>query len=122
VWELTLRTITGILRSFEGDMKAEGPSLPSYDVLVQLMQAPEKRLRMQDLADAVIVTRTRSGLSRLIDRMEEAGLVRREPAMDDRRGSYAVLTDEGRASYERLALEHQGKIEERFTMHKLGSS
>lgn len=115
VWELTLRTITGILRSFEGDMKAEGSSLPAYDVLVQLMQAPEKRLRMQDLADAVIVTRTRSGLSRLIDRMEKAGLVERAPAEDDKRGSYAVLTEEGRTTYDRLAGDHHRKIDERFT-------
>lgn len=113
VWELTLRTVTGLLRTFEDDMKAEGFALSWYDVLIQLLQAPEKRLRMQDLADAVVLTR--SGLSRLIDRMERAGLVRRVPAADDRRGSYAELTGEGRATYERLGGEHHRKIEERFT-------
>jgi DNA-binding MarR family transcriptional regulator len=132
VWELTLRTITGLLRTFEDDMKAEGLALAWYDVLIQLSASPEKRLRMQDLADAVVLTR--SGLSRLIDRMERSGLVQRVPAADDRRGSYAALTEEGQAAYERLRNGHQRKIDERFTsrlsatdlralrraMHKLG--
>lgn len=113
VWELTLRTVTGLVRALEEDMKAEGFPLLWYDVLIQLVQAPRQRLRMQDLADAVILSR--SGLTRLIDRMEEAGLVRRESAVDDRRGSYAVLTGEGRATYQRLAIGHREKIEERFS-------
>ncbi|MEJ2287652.1 MAG: MarR family transcriptional regulator [Deinococcales bacterium] len=113
VWELTLRTVTALLRDFEDDMKAEGFALPWYDVLIQLVHAPQQRLRMQDLADAVVVTR--SGLSRLIDRMEKAGLVRREPVPDDARGSYAALTEEGRSTYDRLAVDHHRKIEERFS-------
>jgi DNA-binding MarR family transcriptional regulator len=112
VWELTLRTVTALLRAFEDDMKAEGFALPWYDVLIQLVNAPQQRLRMQDLADAVVVTR--SGLSRLIDRMEKAGLVRREPVADDGRGSYAALTEQGRAAYDRLAADHHRKIDERF--------
>lgn len=112
VWELTLRTVTGILRTFEEDMRDEGFELSWYDVLIQLVQAPQHRLRMQDLADAVVLSR--SGLTRLSDRMEKAGLVRREPVPDDRRGAYAVLTDRGRATYDRLAPGHRRKIEERF--------
>jgi len=119
VWELTLRTVTGLVRAFEEDMKADGFTLPWYDVLIQLVEAPEQRLRMQDLADAVILSR--SGLSRLVDRMEEAGLVRREPVPDDRRGAYAVLTEEGRATYGRLAPGHWRKIDERFS-NRLASS
>lgn len=113
VWEVTLRTVTGLLRAFEEDMKSEGFPLLWYDVLIQLDQAPERRLRMQDLAHAVILSR--SGLTRLIDRMEEAGLVRRETAADDRRGAYAVLTREGRATYRRLAPGHREKIAQRFS-------
>jgi len=96
VWELTLRTVTTLVRTFEEDTKAEGFALAWYDVLIQLYQAPRQRLRMQDPADAVVATR--SGLSRLIDRMEKAELVRREALADDRRGSYAVLTELGRAT------------------------
>jgi len=113
VWELTLRTVTALIRTFEEDMKAEGFALAWYDVLIQLSQAPRQRLRMQDLADGVVVTR--SGLSRLIDRMEKADLVRREAVADDGRGWYAVLTEQGRATYDRLAVDHHSKIEERFS-------
>lgn len=113
VWEAMLRTVTGLVRSFEEDMKAEGFSLPWYDVLIQLVQAADHRLRMQDLAEAVVLSR--SGLTRLVDRMEGAGLVRREPAPGDRRGAFAVLTEEGRATYDRLAPGHHDKIEERFS-------
>jgi DNA-binding MarR family transcriptional regulator len=69
-----------------------------YDVLVQLSEAPDRRCRMQELANAVLLSK--SGLTRLIDRMEQEGLVRRAECPTDRRGTLAELTDEG---YERLA-------------------
>ena len=68
-----------------------------YDVMVQLVEAPERRLRMTDLAGAVLISR--SGLTRLVDRMVADGLIRRAPAPDDARGTFACLTDEG---YDRL--------------------
>ena len=67
-----------------------------YDVLVALWEAPEHRLRLHELASAVVLSR--SGLTRLVDRLEAAGLLRREACADDRRGSYAVLTEAGRAA------------------------
>jgi DNA-binding MarR family transcriptional regulator len=69
-----------------------------YDVLVQLSEAEGHRLRMQELADAVLLSK--SGLTRLVDRMESEGLVRRRPCDDDRRGTLAELTETG---YQRLA-------------------
>ncbi len=114
-WELTLRTVAGLVRTFEEDMKAEDFALPQYDVLVQLVLAPERRLRMQELAEGVILSR--SGLTRLIDRMEKAGLVRREPVPGDRRGAYTVLTERGASVHARLMLEHHSKIAERFSRH-----
>ena len=63
--------------------------LATYDVLVQLAEAPDHRLRMTDLADRVLLSR--SGLTRMIDRLEREELVRREPCADDARGMYAVL-------------------------------
>jgi DNA-binding MarR family transcriptional regulator len=68
-----------------------------YDVLVQLSESPTRSLRMQGLADAVLLSK--SGLTRLVDRMEAAGLVERAPCEDDGRGIMAVLTDRG---YQRL--------------------
>jgi DNA-binding MarR family transcriptional regulator len=66
-----------------------------YDVLFALSEAPEKRLRMHELAQAVILSR--SGLTRLVDRLEAAGLLYRERTAMDRRGAFAVLTDKGLA-------------------------
>jgi DNA-binding MarR family transcriptional regulator len=83
VWELTLRTVTGLLRIFEQDMKADDFSLSWYDVLIQLAYAPEQRLRMQDLADAVILTRsglTDAELSSLRRTMVKLGVIAAAPA------------------------------------------
>jgi DNA-binding MarR family transcriptional regulator len=77
--------------------EAEDLPLSWYDVMVQLSEADNRELRMQELADAVLLSK--SGLTRLVDRLEAAGLVRRRRCPDDRRGTLAQLTDEG---YERL--------------------
>jgi DNA-binding MarR family transcriptional regulator len=78
-------------------MDAHELPLSWYDVLVQLVEADGHRLRMGDLADAVLLSR--SGLTRLCDRMVEAGLVVRERVAEDARGWWVVLTDLG---YQRL--------------------
>ncbi|NUR83620.1 MAG: MarR family transcriptional regulator [Nonomuraea sp.] len=67
--------------------------LASYDVLSQLADAPGRRLRMNDLAERVLLSR--SGLTRLIDRLQRDGLVAREACESDARGLFAVLTDQG---------------------------
>ena len=67
-----------------------------YDVLVELLEAPEHRLRLHELADRVVLSR--SGLTRLVDRLEAEGLLTRERSGRDRRGWYAVLTDQGFAA------------------------
>ncbi len=93
-----LRAHAQLVRRLEADLVAEeGMSLASYDVLVTLVDAPGRSLRMTELADRVLISR--SGLTRLVDRLEREGLVRREPAPDDARGLLAVLT---RGGYERL--------------------
>ena len=67
-----------------------------YDVLLELNAAPGRRLRMQQLSDRVVLSRSR--VSRVVDEMERAGLVRREPDPDDRRAAFAVITEDGRAA------------------------
>ena len=98
VWRAFLRAHARVIRTLEDEL-AQGAELPiaSYDVLVQLAEAPDHRLRMTDLADRVLLSR--SGLTRMIDRLERDSLVRREPVPDDARGMYAVLT---RAGVDRL--------------------
>ncbi|MCU1459778.1 MAG: MarR family transcriptional regulator [Actinomycetia bacterium] len=97
--------------SEELESEADLP-LPWYDVLVQLEEAPDGRRRMQDLADGVLFSP--SGLTRLVDRMERAGLVTRTPYPGDRRGAYAVLTDAGRARLKATAGVHLRGVREHF--------
>jgi DNA-binding MarR family transcriptional regulator len=68
-------------------------SLPDYEILVYLSEAPDRRLRMSELADRTLSSRSR--LSHQVDRLSDAGLVDRQPCSDDRRGYFAVLTPSG---------------------------
>ena len=115
-WEALLRTVGSLLKIFERELQeAEGLPLAWFDVLIQLSSAPDGRLRMQALADLVVLSR--SGLTRLVDRMENAGLVRRESAEGDRRGYNAVITEEGKRVYGRAYAVHQRQIEQYFNRH-----
>ncbi|MEO6713801.1 MAG: MarR family transcriptional regulator [Mycobacteriales bacterium] len=97
-WRSFLRAHATITRSLEADLVAAHElSLPEYSVLVTLVEAPEHRLRMTELADQVLLSR--SGLTRLVDRMQRSGLVERFRCPSDARGMHAVLTDLG---YQRL--------------------
>ena len=84
----------------------------SYDVLVQLAQAPGRRLRPVELARAVILTR--SGVTRLVQGLERAGLVERVPSPDDGRGSLVHLTAEGRDVLRRASRTHLAGVRDRF--------
>jgi DNA-binding MarR family transcriptional regulator len=94
IWRLFLRAHAQIVRRLESDlMDRHGLPLAWYDVLARLVEADGHRLRMSELADRVMLSP--SGLTRLVGRMVDAGLVAREPSENDARGFYAVLTDEG---------------------------
>lgn len=98
VWRSFLRAHAHITRVLETELlAAQRLSLASYDVLVQLSEAPDRRLRMTELADAVLLSR--SGVTRLVDRLERGGLVARARVDSDGRGVEAVLTQLG---YDRL--------------------
>jgi DNA-binding MarR family transcriptional regulator len=93
--------------------------IAQYDVLLELIAAPERRLRMQQLSARVVLSRSR--VSRVVDEMERAGLVRREPDPDDRRAAFAVISDDGRAALRKAAPVYLQGIEEEFLSH-LGPS
>jgi DNA-binding MarR family transcriptional regulator len=115
-WRLLLEAHATVTELLEDELMAErGLPLNRYDVLLNLAEAPEGRLRMQELSASVLLSK--SGLSRLVDRMVEAGLVRRERCEDDRRGWFAVLTDQGRGALRRAAPIHLRGIHEHFTRH-----
>jgi DNA-binding MarR family transcriptional regulator len=101
VWALFLTTHAVLLERIETRLaQAELPPLAWYDVLWGLERAPEQRLRMSELAEKVVLSR--SNLTRLADRLEEAGLLQRARSEEDRRGAYAVLTVEGKAMRRRM--------------------
>jgi DNA-binding MarR family transcriptional regulator len=94
VWRSFLRAHAHLTRVLETELvAAQRLSLASYDVLVQLAEAPGRRLRMTELADAVLLSR--SGVTRLVDRLERGGLVARARVDSDGRGVVAVLTQQG---------------------------
>jgi DNA-binding MarR family transcriptional regulator len=104
-WRNFLQAHAVLVRRLEADLLAEHQlPLASYDVLVQLVEAPERRLRMTELAQRVLISR--SGLTRLVDRLEREGLVRREACDDDARGLFAVLTDAGFQRLRRASPTH----------------
>ena len=115
-WEALIRTVGSLLKTFEQELQeAEALPLSWYDVLIQLSAASEGRLRMQALTNSVVLSN--SGLTRLLDRMERAGLVRREPSPEDRRGYYAIITDQGSQLYSRSKRIHEQGIHEHFTLY-----
>jgi DNA-binding MarR family transcriptional regulator len=102
-----------VLRSAEVDLiKHAGFPLTWLDVLAQLYDAPDDGLRMQELEERALFTR--SGLTRLVDRIEAAGLVRREPVPGDRRGVRVVLTPEGRRRHDAAFIDHWRFVEREF--------
>lgn len=74
-------------------LEADVIPLHWYDVLIEVYEAPERRLRLSELARKVVLSK--SGLTRLVDKLVEAGLLERQSSPEDGRGAYAVLTDTG---------------------------
>ena len=114
-WRTFLMAHAAVMDRIERDLAEEGlMPLSWYDVLLALYEAPDRKLRMHELARAILVTR--GGLTRLVARIEKAGLLRREPDPADGRGLFAMLTDEGLEalrrtwpSYARGIAEHFGR-------------
>jgi DNA-binding MarR family transcriptional regulator len=119
-WRTFLAAHARALSRIENALREEGlPALGWYDVLWPLYRAPDRRLRMKELADEVLLSRT--GLVRLVDRIEAAGLLRREPAPEDARGAYAVLTEAGAEMLRRMWPTYARGIREAF-LARLGGS
>ena len=116
VWRLFFEAhgrLSGIL---ETELLAgQDLSFAWYDVLLHLSEAPGGKLRMNELADALVWSR--SWLTRRIDQMVEAGLVKREIDDADRRGAFAVLTKKGRTTFRRSAEQHLADIDRHFYSH-----
>lgn len=112
VWRSFLRAHAGVTAQLEGELAAAELPLAWYDVLLQLVEAPRRRLRMAELADRVLLSR--SGLTRLVDRLQAEGYVTREPSPDDARGTYTVLTRAGFDALRAAAPVHLMGVRDHF--------
>jgi DNA-binding MarR family transcriptional regulator len=114
-WKAFLRAQAELIRTLDQELESErGMPITFFDVLAQLSNAGGQ-LRMSELADAVLLSR--SGVTRLVDRMVRTGLVRREQCETDRRASYATITPEGKRALKRAMPVHMRGIEEHFGRH-----
>ena len=111
-WRATVHLSQLLMRQLDRDLNAHGLSAHDYEILVELSEAPDTRLRMTELADAT--SQSRSRLSHQISRMESRGLVRRDNCEGDKRGTFAVLTDEGVAAIRRVAPDHVEHVRRHF--------
>jgi DNA-binding MarR family transcriptional regulator len=111
-WRATIQLSQLLLRQLDRDLIAHGLNSRDYEILVELSEAPERRLRMTELADAT--SQSRSRLSHQISRMEKRGLVRRDDCEGDKRGTFAVLTKAGFAAIERVAPYHVDNVRRHF--------
>jgi DNA-binding MarR family transcriptional regulator len=112
-WAGFLRTYARLVRELDDELTAQhNLPLSSYDVLVQLADSPDGRLRMSHLADAVMLSR--SGLTRLVARLADQGLIDRVDCERDARGAYAAITDEGRARLGEARETHLAGVHARF--------
>ena len=112
-WRAFLDAQAAVLRVLETELiKKEDMTLAEFDVLIQLRMSPERRLRMTELSERVRLSR--SGLTRLVDRLARAGLVKRGHCAGDRRGTFAILTPAGTSRLRRAAPVHVAGIREHF--------
>jgi DNA-binding MarR family transcriptional regulator len=113
IWRAFVTTQFAINRRLDDELRqTAGLTLPEYEVLWELTNAPENRMRMNELARHLLFTR--SGITRLIDRLENAGYVERDDCDHDGRGVFAALTADGFAAFESAAVVYIDRLRELF--------
>lgn len=122
-WRGLIRLRESVMREIDQRLRNEGlVSLADYGVLITLVSEPTFRLRMSDLGARRMLTP--SGITRVVDRLEERGLVRREPDPADGRAAFAMLTRDGLDALRRAQVVHHAVVRElyvgRLTRYELG--
>ena len=113
-WSAFLRAHAAIVRQVDAEVTTKGGiPLRWYDVLLELNAAPERRLKMNQLGELVVLSRTR--VSRVVDELEAEGLVRRQVNPEDRRSAFAVLTAAGRRALRKAAPAYLASIRAHFS-------
>ncbi len=116
MWRGFLEAHSTVVKYLERQMHQQHDlPLAWWDVLLQLAEGPDGKLRMGELAETVLLTR--SGITRLVDRMIDAGLVLREPCPGDRRGYFAVITQQGLDTIEKVGPDHSNDAWDVFLGH-----
>ena len=119
-WVSFLRSHAAVTRELSARLQREhGLTLNDYEVLLHLVHAEGGRLRRVDLAQSVLLTA--SGITRLLEGLEQAGYVCKEHCSDDARVTYAKITDEGRAKQKAAGATHLVDIDELFLSRYSGS-
>ena len=112
-WRKFIWANAGLMEELDRELRSRHDfTIGDYDVLVHLARAPQQRLRMCDLAAAVLLTP--SGISRRVERLERAGLVERRRAAGDGRSIEAGLTADGKRLFRRLNATHLAGVKQRF--------
>lgn len=114
-WAALLRAHAAVVPRLARAVAGAGLQISWYDVLLVLNAAPDRRLRMSDLGAAAVLSREQ--ISRVVTELERAGLVARVANPDDRRSSFATITEEGRARLRAAAPTYLSAIEEHFSRH-----
>ena len=115
-WGALLQVHAALVPVLDKEVQGQtGLPLSWYDVLLELAAEPQGRLRMTELAERVVLSRTR--VSRLVDELSARGLITKEEHPEDRRSTYAVITRSGLAEFRAAAPVYVRAIETRFAAH-----
>jgi DNA-binding MarR family transcriptional regulator len=111
-WRSYIIASRRLLDALDSDLDGHDLSMADYEVMAQLSEAPGRRMRMSELADLAMVSKSR--LSHRIKVMEKFGWIKREECSQDRRGSWAVMTDKGWRAIVAAAPDHVESVRTRF--------
>ena len=114
-WRRYIIASRRLLEALDSDLEDHELSMADYEVLAQLSDAPERKMRMSELADVAMLSRSR--LSHRIKVMEKAGWVKREACPSDKRGYFAVMTTKGWKAIVAAAPDHVESVRSRFVDH-----
>ncbi len=112
-WQLFLTVSMQLSDRLDHELQQEHElALIDYEILSRLAETPDDRLRMSELATRALVSRSR--LTYRVDRLVTVGFIRREECEDDRRGMWAIMTEDGRSAFEKARPDHQRSVDAWF--------
>lgn len=113
-WEALYRAQVAVFRQLRDEFPDDDVTVTEYDVLFNLYRQPERRARIRDLTPQLLLSQP--SVSRLIERLEQRGLVARSVDADDARGTLVSLTDEGAVVFRRVGIQHSEWIVQRMSV------